>query len=140
MTSDQNSPVVEHSAQGAPPSSTQQESLFGGSQNNSHGMGQSKSSRRRRRKRKSRRKVTQASTLKALLNKLQVARTSVPFRPPPQSPRLPSAPNLRPEAPNISTTRVAAHRQAASDGRKSSAIARGQGAASKQRLQQWFVQ
>ena len=53
MTSDQNSPVVEHNAQGAPSPSSQQESLFGGSQNTSHGMGQSKSSRRRRRKRKS---------------------------------------------------------------------------------------
>ena len=53
MTSDQNSPVAEHTAQGAPPPSAQQESLFGGVQNGSHGMGQSKSSRRRRRKRKS---------------------------------------------------------------------------------------
>jgi hypothetical protein len=53
MTSDQNSPVIEQASQGAPPQSSQQESLFGGSSNTTHGMGQSKSSRRRRRKRKS---------------------------------------------------------------------------------------
>ncbi len=52
MTSDQNSPDVQQSAQGGPPPASHQDSLFSSS-NTAHGMGQSKSSRRRRRKRKS---------------------------------------------------------------------------------------
>ena len=124
MTSDQNSPVIEHSAQGAPPPSSQQESLFGGSSNGTHGMGQSKSSRRRRRKRKSKADGDTGDQRGRLLrarNAKSECRLHPGFRPPRRE-YLPPAEPLSPAAPSTRTIR-AAHQPVASAGKRSSATA-----------------